>query len=118
MASFLSNTTVPIIVLTIKKTAKKMEWISFTLNTAKKNNFENELLPALWKSHGSLLEMSGLTWATYFEKTGIDSYHCLFYSDSGLFLKFVKAFAVDFSKVFSVPDISAMQYFGPENLDS
>ena len=93
-----------------------MEWISFTLDNAKKNKFENELLPALWKSHGSLLQMSGLTWASYFEKTGIDSYRCIFYSDSGLFLKFVKAFAGDFNRVFSVPNISIMEYLGPENL--
>ena len=93
-----------------------MEWISFTLDNAKKNNFENELLPSLWKSHGSLLQMSGLTWASYFEKTGNDTYRCLFYSDSGLFLKFVKAYAGDFNKVFSVPDISTLEYLGPENI--
>lgn len=95
-----------------------MEWISFTLDNAKKNNFENELLPALWKSHGSLLQMSGLTWATYFEKTGIDSYRCIFYSDSGLFLKFVKNFAGNYNQVFSEPDIIKMEYFGPENITS
>jgi len=95
-----------------------MEWISFTLDNVKKNDFKNELLPALWKNHGSLLQMSGLTWAAYFENTGENSARCVFYSDSGLFLKHVKAYAVDFGQVFSIPDLSTMEYLGPENISA
>ncbi len=93
-----------------------MEWISFTMDNAKKNKFVTELLPSLWKNHGSLLQMSGLTWGTYFSATGTDATLCLFYSESSIFMKSVKAFVGDFERVYSEPDTSALQYFGPENL--
>jgi len=93
-----------------------MEWISFSLDNEQKTKFETQLLPALCKQHGFLLEMSGLTWAAYTEKTGLDTYRYLFCSDSTLFLKFIKEFVEDHTRIFSVPDVLKLEYFGPENL--
>jgi hypothetical protein len=94
-----------------------MEWISFNLDNDKKNIFENQLLPELWKSHGPLLEMSGLTWAAYSTGDENGSNRYLFNSDSRLFLNSIKKFIVAYSRVHSEPDTTGMLYFGPENLE-
>jgi len=94
-----------------------MEWISFTLDNKKKSALEKELLPALIKQYGFLIDMSGQTWEAYFESNGIDSYRCIFCSDSALLMKFVKEIAENSCKIFSIPDLTKMQHFGPEDLN-
>ena len=95
-----------------------MEWITFYLDHNKKYEFENNLLPYLWKAHGTLLEMSGLTWIAYSEQIDDNNYRYLFCCDSRFFLKFIKAFVGDFSRVHSVPYIDDMVCLSPENLNT
>ena len=89
-----------------------MEWISFSLDQEKRNGFENELMPTLCKRYGSLLDMANQTWNAYFERTGVDSYRCVFCSDSVILIKFVKEYAGNYLPHYTTPDVKRMEHYG------
>ena len=93
-----------------------MEWISFTLNSEKKELFETTLMPSICKRYASLIEMAGHTWSAYYNRNGLDSFQYVFCSDSPVLNKFVKEFAGNTTRLFTTPDVSHMETYGPENL--
>ena len=93
-----------------------MEWISFSLTNEQKINFETQLMPTICKRYGSLINMSEQSWLAYSTRDGLNTFQYLFCSDSPIINKFVKEFVGKSTRLFTQPDISNMDLFGPENI--